>query len=263
MIEKLFTKEILGVLIVITVSILIYNICKKIAKSIIKKNMKHGEERKTKTLIIVFTNIFKYFIVLVDIIIVLELFNIDTRTIITSLGAASVVVGLAIQDVLKDFIAGLFLIFESQYRLGDYVKIGDFTGEVITLGLKSTRIKSSTGEVKIISNRFITEVINLSIENSLAVVDIQVAYESDLLTVERALKDVCKDITKSFKTIKGKAELVGIQELTKDGIVFRVSATTVPMAQYEVEREIRKKAKVALEFNNIKFPFNQVVIHNG
>jgi Small-conductance mechanosensitive channel len=261
--EKIVTKEVLGALIVITISILIYNICKKITKSIIRKRSKQGEERKSKTLMILFTNIFKYLIIIIDIIILLELFGINTKTIVTSLGAISVVVGLAIQDVLKDIIAGLFLIFESQYRLGDYVRIGDFTGEVIVAGLKTTRIKSSTGEVKIISNRFITEVINLSMENSLAIMDIEVAYDSDLLLVERVLKDVCKDITSSFKTIKGKADLVGIQALNKGGVTFRITATTLPMAQYEVEREMRKKAKIALQFNKIKFPQNQVVVNNG
>ena len=81
------------------------------------------------------------------------------------------VIGLAFQGILKDIIAGISLIFENSYNIGDTVTINNFKGEVIYMGMKSTKIKAATGEVLIINNGSITEVINHTIENSLAVVD--------------------------------------------------------------------------------------------
>ena len=96
-----------------------------------------------------------------------------------------VVVGLAFQDLIKAFIAGITIVLEGQYRVGDIIEIAGFKGEVIYLGLKSTKIKANTGEIKIISNHLVADVINYSLSDSLAIVDIDIAYESNLEKVEK------------------------------------------------------------------------------
>src|SRR5699024_1893706 len=107
-----------------------------------------------------------------------------------SLGVVGVVVGLALQDILKDFIAGFTIMLENQYTVGDTVTIGTFKGEVISLSLKTTKLKAYTGEVNIIANRNVIEVINHSIENSLAVVNVSVDYSEDIEKVEKVLNEL-------------------------------------------------------------------------
>lgn len=263
MLDKILVKEIVGPIVVILSSVIVYNIFRKIGKTIIMKGSQYGEERKTKTLIVLFNNILKYILIVVTLLIILQIFKIDTKTIVASIGAIGVVAGLAFQDILKDFFAGIFILIENQYKIGDHVTIGGFKGEVIALGMKTTKIKAYTGEVKMISNRFITEVINHSLEDNMAIVDVSVDYNADLLTAERVLKNVCKELNSELKPVKGKIEVLGVEELGEDGIVFRIVAPCTPMMQYDVQRVIRKKILLALEFNKINIPYHQVVVHNG
>ena len=115
------------------------------------KNNKGLDKRKT-TIISLIKNIIKYIIAIIILLMILNLYGVNTTSIIASLGAVSVVIGLAFQDIIKDFLAGVFIIFDNEYAVGDWVKINDFTGEVVSLGLKTTKIKAYSGEVKSLSN---------------------------------------------------------------------------------------------------------------
>lgn len=263
MLEKILIKEIVAPTLIISISILIFGIFKRITKKIIESKAGFGDVKKHKTILVLINNVIKYLILIIDILLILEVFHIDTKTVVASLGVLVGVIGLALQDSLKDFLAGFFILFENQYKLGDYVTIGDFTGEVIALGMKTTKIKSYTGNVKIISNRFITEVINHSLKDSLAVVDVPVGYEEDTEAVEQILKKICAKLSKEIEELTGKVEVLGVEQLDDSSIVFRVVAPCKPMTHYRVQRELRKKIKVMLEFNQITIPYTQVVVHNG
>ena len=108
---------------------------------------------------------------------ILNVYGVNTTALLTSLGLVGLGVSLSLQDTVKDFLAGIFIIFENQYDVGDTIEVAGFKGEVIALGLKTTKIKAVTGEVNIIANRNIGSVINHSFSNSLAVVEFDVAYE--------------------------------------------------------------------------------------
>ena len=171
--------------------------------------------------------------------------------------------GLALQDTLKDFLSGLSIIFENQYAIGDTVTVGGFKGEVISLGLKSTRIKAYTGEVKIISNRNICEVINHTIAFSLAQVDVQVSYEDDIKKVKKVLDELCIRLSKELPDLKEDIKCLGINSLDESGITFRVEAKTTPLKHYAIERILYKEIKLELDKNGITIPYQQVVIRNA
>ena len=130
---------------------------------------------------------------------ILDVYGIDTKTILASIGIIGLVIGLAVQDTLRDFLSGLFIILDNQYSVGDNVMINGFRGNVINLGLKTTRIKAYTGEVKIIANRNIMEVTNYSKENSLAIVDISVSHNSNLEKTEKVLNELCERLGEIIK----------------------------------------------------------------
>ena len=166
--EKVMVKEVVGPILVVCISILINGMIKNVVHRffhIDKKKLKTKEEKRTITVVSLITNIIKYVIILIDVIIILGIYGIPTASIIASLGAVGVVLGLALQDTLKDFVSGFFIITDNLYRMGDWIEIGDFEGEVISIGLKTTQIRAYTGEVKIISNRTVTEVINYNLSN--------------------------------------------------------------------------------------------------
>ena len=158
--NKLFYLPFVYIIIGILVYILISKAIKKISKYNI--NNKGLDKRKT-TIINLIRSIIQYIIAIIVIIMILNLYGVNTTSIIASLGVASLVIGLAFQDIIKDFLAGIFIIFDNEYDVGDYVKINGFTGEVVALGLKTTKIKAYSGEVMSLANSSFTEVINYNL----------------------------------------------------------------------------------------------------
>ena len=208
-------------------------------------------------------NITKYTVIIFLILAILTVYGVDVTSVLTGLGIVGVVLGLALQDLAKDIIAGFSIIFENQYAIGDTISINGFKGEVIFLGLKTTKIKNYEGQVKIVANRNATEVINYSMENSLAIVDIDVSYEEDNEKVEKVLTELATELTKTLPKLKGKVELLGIQELASSSVKYRMIAPTVSMEHFEIERKIRKEVKERLDKENIKIPYPQLEVHHG
>ena len=265
MFENKIVKEVIASLITLLIAIFLYSFFKNIINKVFSMKLKVLNEKvndkKLKTLKSFITNIIRWVIIIITFIIILEIFNIDTSIIVTSFGAVTVVIGLAFQGVLKDIIAGISLIFENSYNIGDTVTINNFKGEVIYMGMKSTKIKAATGEVLIINNGSITEVINHTIENSLAVVDVSIAYEEDIDKTLNILKDLSLEMKKNIKDIK-KINVLGVEDLAESSVVIRISAEVNSNTQYSVQREMRRYIKLELDKNNIVIPYNQLVIHN-
>ncbi len=264
--EKVMVKEIAGPILVICISILLNGLVKNIVHRffhIDKKKLRTKEEKRTVTVVSLITNIIKYVIILIDVLIILGIYGIPTASIIASLGAVGVVLGLALQDTLKDFVSGFFIITDNLYRMGDWIEVGGFEGEVINVGLKTTQIRAYTGEVKIISNRTVTEVINYNLSNTLAIVDVPIPYEEDYETAEKVLSELCVKLTDTLDKIRGTVTLLGINDYNEKGLIYRITVDTVPTEHYGVQREIRKQVKIALDQNHIKMGYPQVVVHNG
>lgn len=259
--DKFLIKEVVGPILVVLVSIVVYLILKSIIDNVFKIKNKYVDKRKSKTINGLINNLIKYFIIVVDAVMILDIFGIDTKTLIASLGVVGLVAGLAVQDTLKDFIAGICIILENQYRVGDTITVKGFRGEVIDLGIKSTKIKAYTGEVMIIPNHLIEEVINHSLDKSVAIIDIPVSYDTDLDKLDLVLKNLFKDI--NINGMKSDISILGLESYADSSIVYRVSVDTVPMMHYNVQRELRKLIKKELDKNKIEIPFPQVVIHNG
>ena len=172
-----------------------------------------------------------------------------------------IVAGLALQDLLKDFIVGITIIFEGQYSIGDCVSINGFKGEVMPSNLRTTKIKAYTGEIKFISNRNISEIINYSIDKANLIIDVDVDYESDIKKVKDVLDNLCKSIKEKYKLKE--ASCLGIQELASSSIKFRIVAQTSYSNSFSLEREIKEEIVVEFNKNKITIPFDQVVVHNG
>ncbi len=259
--DKILVKEVVGPILIILVSLLIYLVIKSVVNNVFKIRNKYIDKRKSKTINGLINNLIKYFIIIIDIVMILDIFGIDTKTLIASLGVVGFVVGLAVQDTLKDFVAGMSIILENQYRVGDTITIKGFRGEVISLGIKSTKIKAYTGEVMIVPNHLIEEVINHSLDKSLAVVDIPVSYDTDINKLESVLNKLFDKLNESIDGITSSIKILGLESYDDSSISYRVVVDTVPMKHYQVERELKKAIKIELDKNGIEIPFPQVVVH--
>lgn len=262
MLEKILVKEVVAPVVIITFSILLYAIASRVVKKIFQVKTKRINEKRQKTFVGLLNNCIRYFIIAVALMMILEVYGIDTKSLVASLGVLSLVAGLALQDILKDIIVGCSIILEGQFSVGDTVTISGFTGTVIDLGLKTTRIKSYTGEVKIICNRNITEVINHTVVENNALVDIMVDYETDLKVVKEVLIELCDKFSKENK-LSTPAEYLGVEDLGDSGITIRVKIPATYADKFSLARKFREVAKEEFTKRGIVIPYPQVVVHNG
>ena len=263
MLEKIFIKEVIAPVIIIIIFIVLYLIISRLVKRVTSLKINKTNEKRGKTIASLINNVIKYTFFILAFLMILNVYGIDTSAVLASLGVFSLVIGLALQDMLKDFISGLFIIFENQYGIGDTVSIKDFKGEVLSLGLKTTKIKAYTGEIKIISNRNIEEVINYSQESSLARIDISISYEDDIKKVEKVLTNLCKRLTNELENIIGEVTFLGISSLDESCISYRIEVRTKPLQHYEIQRRLYREVKLELDKNHITIPYKQVVIRNA
>lgn len=255
--NKFLTKEIIVPICIIIGAIVLITIINNIIKKIFTKNKNY---KKQETIFKLIGNIIKYLIIIIAIMMILEIYGIDTKSLIASFGIIGLVAGLALQDMIKDLIAGITIVFEDSYNVGDYVTINNFTGTITQLGVKSTRIKGDLGEVKIINNGSITEITNYSINDLSVIVDVDVDYKSDLKKVNEVLTKFCKNV--KLPDITEEVKLLGIQELKENAITFRLMAKTRIETQYKVKRELNMLIKLELDKNNINISYPNMVVIN-
>ena len=259
--EYILKKEVIAPLVILLVVIFLLFISKKIIHRIFNFKSIKVNERKKKTIVNLIDNIVKAIILIIAILVVLEIYGIDTKSLVASLGVVGLVVGLALQDLIKDFIVGISIIFEGQYSIGDWVSINGFKGEVIPSSLRVTKLKAYTGEIKIIANRNITELTNYSLGGTNLIIDVSVAYESDIDKVRQVLDKLCNSVKEEYKLKE--FTCLGIQDLADSSIKFRLVANTNYSEQFTLDRNIKREIVKIFAKNNITIPYNQVVVHNG
>lgn len=262
LLDIIMTKQIFGVSMVIIISSLLIKIFNGIISRILIKGKTTYEVKRRKTIIDLFQSIFKYIIWIFAGLIILDFYGVDTKSLIASLGVAGVVLGLALQDTVKDFISGISLILENYLAVGDTVTYNNFTGEVIELGLRVTKIKAPNGEVLVVANRNIDTIINASQKKSHLLIEIDTAYEDETKKVEKVLNDVLKSAIKD-KIILPDSEYLGINELGAHSVKYLINVHCDQTKRYIVKREILKRVKLAYEKNNLKIPYNQIEVHHG
>jgi len=248
---------------IVLVSIIIYGIIKRILNKAFSFRAKKFKSNKYNTVESLVRMLIKYFIILVAVLMILEVYGIDTKSIITSLGIVGAAFALAMQDFLKDFVAGISIVIENTFAIGDLVKIGDFTGVVSSFSLKTTRVKAWTGEEKIINNHLITEVVNYNHNNNLAYVDVSLPYEEDVERLEKILNKISKNLEAFIPDLKGEVKLLGLENLDSSAMVYRIVAEVTSGKQFETMRIMRREIKKELDKEGINIPYNQLVIHNG
>lgn len=227
----------------------------------IKTNLTKHEQRSRETVLVLLKNIIKTIIISIAILSILQVFGVNTSALVAGVGAVSVIIGLAFQDLLKDLLVGAAIILESQFAIGEIVEINGFKGEVIGLSLKSTRIRSYSGEVKIISNRTISEVTNYSLGNVLVKVIVSVSYEDDIKKVEKVLENLFSELNSSIKELKEDIIINGVESLSSSSVDFLITTKASVKDEFVVKRKLTKEIKLALDKNNIKIPYPQVEVH--
>ncbi len=194
---------------------------------------------------------------------VLSQLGVNIAPIIASAGIIGIALGFGAQSLVKDFLSGVFMIFEDQYGVGDVVDLGEATGTVEAVSLRVTRLRDLDGTVWYVPNGEIMRVGNKSQNWSRAVVDVGVGYDEDIARAKRVLAEVARDLWEDEdyrSVIIEEPEVTGVEALTPDAITLRVLVKTAPMEQWAIARELRQRIKARFDHEGIEIPYAQRVV---
>jgi small conductance mechanosensitive channel len=189
--------------------------------------------------------------------------GVNIAPIIASAGIVGIALGFGAQSLVKDFLSGIFMIFEDQYGVGDVVDVGVASGTIEAVSLRVTRLRDQSGTVWYVPNGEILRIGNMSQNWARAVVDVSIGYGEDLARVQRVLKSVAHDIWEDedyHDVVIEEPEVTGVETMTPDAITVRVLIKTAPMRQWAVARELRQRIKARFDHEGIAMPFTQKVL---
>jgi len=186
--------------------------------------------------------------------------GINLAPLIAGAGIAGVALGFGAQSLVKDCIAGIFMLIEDQYGLGDNVDLGEATGIVERITLRVTVVRGGDGTLWHVPNGEVQRVGNRSQVWSMAVVDIDVAYDTDLARAREVMLGVAGEVCSAplcSDDVLDDPEVLGVEVLGPDGITLRMNVKTSPGAQWRLQRELREQLKDRFETEGIDMPFPQ------
>ena len=223
--------------------------------------------KQVKTLRGVLRTMAAVIIWIVAVVAILAQLKFNLATLATGAGLFGIIFGFGAQSVIKDFVAGLFIIGENQYRVGDVVSLNVsgtlISGTVEDLTIRITRVRDLDGNLHIISNGSTQIVSNRSFKYANVNIDVKVAYDTDIDNLEKVINKVGDDMTKSEKwssSIFEPITFLRVDEFEDSGIRIKALGKVVPAEQWAVAGEFRRRLKVAFEHEGIEIPYPHVVI---
>ena len=257
MINFIKSEKFILPLVYIIAGIIIYNIIRSVFFKISKTKY---IDKKRKTIIELIKNIVKYLIMIFVILAILTVYGVDTKGIVTSIGVAGVIIGLALQDMVSDFLAGILILFDNHYTIGDVVSIDGFMGEVVGFGLMTTKIKAATGEELIIANSAFKKVINYSMHNIVHYINIDVAYDTNIDLLEKVLTEMQDEVEKIDGYVGG-YKLMGIQEFASSSIKYMVMLECKSNLRFQVKRDFNMILRRHFNRAKIEIPYTKIDVN--
>lgn len=191
--------------------------------------------------------------------------GINLGPLVAGAGIAGIALGFGAQSLVKDFLAGIFIIIEDQYGVGDIIDVGDASGTLVSgtvesVSLRSTRLRSVNGTVWHVPNGTILRVGNMSQQWARALLDVSVAYGSDIDQAQAVIKRVADEVWQDpvwAGQVLEEPEVWGVENLAPDGVTIRLVVKTQPAEQFKVLRELRGRIKAALDEAGVEIPTPQ------
>ena len=190
-------------------------------------------------------------------------FNVNLGPLIAGAGIAGVALGFGAQSIVKDFLSGFFMLVEDQYAVGDIIDVGEAAGVVEAIGLRTTQLRDVNGTLWYVPNGEIRRVANKSQQWARAVLDFEVAYDTDIEEASRVIKEVADAVWHEHApsaTIIEEPEIWGVEMFGESSIAIRLVCKVEPGEQWTTSRVIRAGVKEAFDREGIEIPFPQRVV---
>ncbi len=262
--EMPFVSAVLEIVLVLIGAVILVRVSRLFVNRIFEGRLGlNDKSNRMPTLQGLVNSVIFYAVSFIAAVMVLSRMGVNIASILAAAGVLGIAVGFGAQTLVKDVITGFFIIFENQFSVGEYVRVNTMDGMVEEIGLRITKIKCFDGSLFIIPNGSITEVVNYCRDNIRVLVDVNISYDSPVEKAQAILTEALERYYAGHsEVITVKPTVIGVQALEESSVTLRIIAFTLPMKQWEVERDIRLLAKETLSKEGIRIPFPIREIHN-
>ena len=221
------------------------------------KPSKRLSDKKKRTYMRMIKSIICTLLIIVITLIILEAVGVNVTSMLASVGVASVIIGFALQDALKDIIRGIEIISSNYYDIGDIIKFGDNLGEVQSITLRTTRIQDiNTMNIVSIANRNIDKV---EVDTGYIYIPVPLPYELKIEKADEIMKEITKNLQKTDLTLT--ADYQGLTKIGSSALDYQVVITCEPLNRLQARRNCRHTIVKTLEDHKITIPYEQLDVH--
>lgn len=236
------------------IAVIFWLVIKKLAKKYIQGNDISG---KKATNISYFTTIIKYILIVLLITVILQINGVNVSSLVAGLGIAGIIIGFALQDILKDLVMGTNLVMDDFFSVGDVVKYGNITGKIIYFNIKVTKIKSiDTGAVCTICNRNISEIERMP---DFFYLSVPISYETELKKSREVCREICRAAEKN--SMVKKCEFLGTDEFCDSLIKYKLCVHCDAESVYRVRRAVLGIIQDIFLENDMSVPYSKLDVN--
>lgn len=220
-----------------------------------------AKNNRSLTIVKLLESFVRWVIAIVCVFVVLNAWGVDTATLVASAGILTLVVGLGAQSLVADIVAGIFMVFEGEFQIGDIVIVNGWRGTVSQIGIRTTKLVDASGNVNIVNNSEITTIVNQTKDVSLAKCVIGIEYSESLPRVEVLIRDNLETIKANIPSIIEGPYYKGVEALNASSVDLLLVATCKEEDIYQVQRDLNREFKLLFDKHNVNIPFPQIVIN--
>ena len=218
------------------------------------------ESKKTITVALLLLNLLKWVVAIASVFIIMGAWGADTTMMLASAGVLTLIIGLGSQALVQDILAGIFIVFEGDFQVGDIVIIDGWRGEVKAIGIRTTKLVDAGGNIKIMNNSDIRSIVNQTQELSVAKCYVGISYGDRIEKVEKIIADNLPAIKEKIPAIVEGPFYKGVSELADSSVNLLFVAKCKETDIYQVQRDLNREIKIVFDDNNVNIPFPQVTV---
>lgn len=220
------------------------------------------KRNRTRTLIALTRNILRYAVILIAVCVALTVFNVDIVTILAGLGILALIIGFGAESLIADVVTGMFILIDNQYNIGDIIEINGFRGTVTDISVRTTTLTDVGGNVKIINNSDMKNILNRSDNSSKAVAEFPIPYETDLVSLEEKLPELLESIYRAHPDLmKAKPIYLGVDQLADSAVILKFVVEVAEADIFSGARILNHDLFVGMRGLGIEVPFPQMDVH--
>lgn len=221
------------------------------------------ENHRKRTALSLINNLMRYIAVVVIICGIIAALFADAGSVFAGLGILALIIGFGAESLISDVVTGAFILVDNQYNVGDIIEVGGFRGTVVEIGIRTTSVSDTGGNVKIINNSDMKNVLNRSNNSSKAVCDFSIPYETDLVDLEAKIPHMLQEIyDTNTGVLKSVPVYLGVNELGASAVVLRFLADVREADIYAATRLLNRELFIRMRAIGVECPFTQVDVHS-